>query len=70
MTRVATAVVLLAALAACTPETPAEPPAPAAAPAGVPLDPSRESGLPPAVGSDVVVLGEDGELVVHRLGDR
>lgn len=70
MTRVAAAVVLLVALVACTPEVPAGPPAPAATPAGVPLDTSRESGLPPALGSDVIELDEHGDLVVHRLGDR
>lgn len=69
-TRLAAAIVLLAALMACTPEPSAEPPTPVASPVGVPLDPARGSGLPPAVGSDVIELDEDGDLVVHHLGDR
>ncbi len=64
----AAVVAVAAALAACSPTAPAAPADPA--PTSSPLDPSRTGGLPPAVGFDVVVLGPDGDLSVHRLGDR
>ncbi|WP_114560356.1 hypothetical protein [Desertihabitans aurantiacus] len=76
LTVVATTLTGVALVACAPPADPApapRPTAPAADPAGGPderLDPRRRSPLPDARGFDVVALDEDGELVVHHVGDR
>ncbi|RCK69295.1 hypothetical protein DT076_10345 [Desertihabitans brevis] len=76
LTVVATALAGVA-LVACAPAAePTRTPAPTPPPAerttgqGERLDPERRSPLPDARGFDVVALGEDGEVVVHHVGDR